>query len=202
MQMRKIVSYILNSVLRLYIRLEPRLRGKYYYLRNQMVEQKMRSCGAGCMINGKITIVCPERLSLGNNVHIGNNALISAIGSVIIGDNTHISRNLTIYSSNHNYESNVLPYDNTNIRKPVMIGKNVWIGADVKIIPGVTIGDGAIVGMGVVVSKDVPPLAVVVGQPFRIIKYRDEQRYNKLKESARYGRVNGSPLERLEEGNG
>ena len=200
--MRKIINYILDSTLRLYIRLEPRLRWKYYNLRNQMAKQKMRSCGTGCILHGKVTIVYPEHLSLGNNVHIGSNALIDALGGVIIGDNTHVSRNLTIYSCNHNYEGNFLPYDNISIRKPVVIGKNVWIGADVKIIPGVTIGDGAIIGMGVVISKNVPPLAVVVGQPFRIIKYRDEQHYNKLEESARYGGVNGSPLKRLEEGNG
>ncbi|MFC1712622.1 acyltransferase [Candidatus Poribacteria bacterium] len=201
MQRRKMINYILDSTLRLFIHLEPRLRWKYYNLRNQMIVQKMQSCGTGCMLHGKVTIVYPEHLSLGNNVHIGNNALIDALGGVTIGDNTHISRNLTIYSCNHNYEGKVLPYDSISIRKPIAIGRNVWIGADVKVIPGVAIGDGAIIGMGVVVSKDVPPLAVVVGQPFRIIKYRDKQRYSKLEESALYGGVNGLPLRQSEERN-
>lgn len=200
--MSKITNYILDPIFRFYIRLEPRLKCKYYDLRSQMEKQKMRSCGMGCVLHGKNTIVSPEYLSLGHNVHIGSNALISAIGGVSIGDNTHISRNLTVYSSNHNYESDVLPYDNINIRKPVVIGKNVWIGADVKIIPGITIGHGAVIGMGVVVSKNVPPLAVVVGQPFRIIKYRDEHRYNNLEESARYGGANGLPTKQIEEENG
>lgn len=114
-----------------------------------------------------------------------------------IGDNTHISRNLTLYSYNHNYEGCALPYDNTTIEKSVVIGRNVWIGMDVKIAPGVTIGDGAIIGLGTVVSKDVPPLAIVAGQPLRIIKYRDKRHYDKLEESASYSGVNGVLLDQL-----
>lgn len=57
------------------------------------------------------------------------------------------------------------------------IGNDVWIGSNVLIKGGVTIGDGAVVGMGSIVTKDVPPYAVVAGNPAKIIKYRcnDEQ---------------------------
>ena len=48
----------------------------------------------------------------------------------------------------------------------------VWIGADVTLLGGVRIGNGAIIGAGAVVAKDVPPYAVVVGNPARVIKYR------------------------------
>jgi len=53
-----------------------------------------------------------------------------------------------------------------------LIGNDVWIGLGAIILSGVTIGDGAVVGAGAVVSRDVPPYAVVVGSPARIIKYR------------------------------
>lgn len=59
---------------------------------------------------------------------------------------------------------------------PVTIGNDVFIGANVTILDGVTIGDGAVIGAGAVVSKDIPPYAVAVGCPIKIIKYRfDEQ---------------------------
>ena len=45
----------------------------------------------------------------------------------------------------------------------------VWIGADVTLLGGVRIGNGAIIGAGAVVAKDVPPYAVVVGNPARVI---------------------------------
>lgn len=55
---------------------------------------------------------------------------------------------------------------------PVMIGNDVFIGANVTVLDGVTIGDGAVIGAGAVVNKDVPPYAVVVGNPMQIKKYR------------------------------
>jgi carbonic anhydrase/acetyltransferase-like protein (isoleucine patch superfamily) len=48
----------------------------------------------------------------------------------------------------------------------------VFIGMNVTILDGVTIGDGAVIGAGAVVSKDIPPYAVAVGNPIKIVKYR------------------------------
>ena len=56
--------------------------------------------------------------------------------------------------------------------KPVTIGNDVYIGHGAFIRPGVTIGDGAIVGASAVVVKDVPPYAVVAGNPAVIKKFR------------------------------
>ena len=52
------------------------------------------------------------------------------------------------------------------------IGHDTWIGHGALISPGVTIGNGAVVGQGAVVTKDVPPYAVVVGVPAKVIRYR------------------------------
>lgn len=52
------------------------------------------------------------------------------------------------------------------------IGNDVWIGEAAFIKAGITVGDGAVVGAHAVVTKDVPPYAVVVGAPARVIKYR------------------------------
>ena len=66
-------------------------------------------------------------------------------------------------------------------RSQIRIGNDVWIGCDVLILGGVAIGDGAVIGAGAVVAKDVPPYAVVVGNPARIVKYRfDEATIRKL----------------------
>lgn len=53
-----------------------------------------------------------------------------------------------------------------------VIGNDVWIGSHAMIMDGVTIGTGAVIGTGSVVTKDVPPYAIVVGVPAKIIKYR------------------------------
>lgn len=65
--------------------------------------------------------------------------------------------------------------------KPIHIGNDVWIGDGVFIKNGVTVGDGAIIGARAVVTKDVPPYAIVVGTPARVLRYRfDEKTIEKL----------------------
>jgi phosphonate metabolism protein (transferase hexapeptide repeat family) len=54
----------------------------------------------------------------------------------------------------------------------VTLGHDVWIGHGVVILPGVTIGNGAAIGAGAVVSKDVPPFAIVVGVPGKVLRFR------------------------------
>lgn len=54
----------------------------------------------------------------------------------------------------------------------IVIGNDVWIGASAYILNGVTIGDGAIVAAYSIVTKDVPPFALVAGNPAQVKKYR------------------------------
>ena len=133
-------------------------------------------------------------MEVGNNVHFGDNAFIRAEGGLTIGDNTHISRNLVLYTINHQAEGARIPYDEQLVAKPVTIGRNVWIGMNVCIAPGTTIGDGAIVGIGTVVFGDVPPLSIIGSPPWSIIGQRDEARYKRLDREQAYGGPDGVSL--------
>lgn len=57
-------------------------------------------------------------------------------------------------------------------KRTIIIGNDCWIGNGAKILQGVTIGDGAIIGAGAIVTKDIPPYAVAVGNPAKVVKYR------------------------------
>lgn len=57
----------------------------------------------------------------------------------------------------------------------ITIGHDVWIGRNAVLLGGITIGHGAIVGAYSVVAKDVPPYAVVVGNPAQIKRYRFDE---------------------------
>ena len=57
----------------------------------------------------------------------------------------------------------------------VVIGNDVWIGSHVTILSGVTIGDGAVIGAYSVVAKSIPPYAIAVGNPARVVRYRFDE---------------------------
>lgn len=63
------------------------------------------------------------------------------------------------------------PFEKT-VRGPVVVENDVWIAKGTLIRPGVKIGNGAVIAAGAVVTKDVPPYAIVGGNPARIIRFR------------------------------
>lgn len=60
----------------------------------------------------------------------------------------------------------------TNSRGDTLIGNDVWIGNSARILAGVTVGNGAIIGANAMVGSDVPPYAIVVGNPGKVLRMR------------------------------
>lgn len=158
----------------------------------RMVFNSIKIKGNNSKFLGKnIYVSDVNKIEIGTNVTIDENAYIKSEGGVIIGDNTHISRNLVLYTVNHNYDADVLPYNNELIERQVVIGHNVWIGMNVCITPGTVIGDGCIIEMGTVVSGNVPPLSIIGSEKWRIIGNRDANKYAEILQKKRFGKENG-----------
>ena len=131
--------------------------------------------GENTVIHPPIFTILADKVKIGKNVTILNGFQCMSAGGLTIEDNTMISLNCTVATNNHDM------YDRYVITcKPVHIKRNVWIGVNVTVLPGVTIGENAVVGAGAVVTKDVPDNAVVVGNPARVIRYLDAEKFNKL----------------------
>jgi len=119
--------------------------------------------------------------------HLKSDTFIECSGGVSIGRYFHTGRGLTIFSLNHNYNSDIsIPYDDFDLIKPVVIKDFVWCGANVTIVPGVTIGEGVVIAGGTVVTKDVPDYAIIGGNPHSIIKFRDIDKFIRLKENGKF----------------
>lgn len=143
----------------------------------------MGSCGDGLFVR--------KGCAFNKNVHVGNNCSFNGMrilggGIVKIGNHFHSGIECMIINENHNYEGNMIPYDSTYIYKTVIIEDCVWFGNRVMVVGNVTIGEGAIIAAGSVVCKDVPPLAIVGGNPAKIIKYRDSNHYYRLKNDGKF----------------
>ena len=106
--------------------------------------------------------------------------------NVVIGDNFHSGSECLIITSNHNYEGEAIPYDDTNICKDVCIEDNVWLGSRVIILGGVTIGEGAIIQAESVVVKSIPKYAIAGGHPAKVFAERNIEHYEKLKLLGKY----------------
>ena len=92
---------------------------------------------------------------------------------------TIIAQGLLVITNNHSTRPKLgnwqidLIYDSIDDKdKDVIVEEDVWIGAYVTLLYGVTVGRGAIVGSNSVVRCDIPPYAIVVGNPAKIVGYK------------------------------
>lgn len=116
----------------------------------------------------------PE-ITIGNNCSIGDYSHVTCINKITLGNNVRMGKNILITDNAHGASAWNLMETAPNKRPlvskgPVIIDDNVWIGTKSSIMPGVHIGKCAIIGAGSVVTKDVPAYAVVGGNPARILK--------------------------------
>lgn len=113
-------------------------------------------------------------VDIGENVRVSFSAWIdfSSQSKVIIGDDVIISHGAKILA--HDWSSVRLGNsDFISHFKTTTVNKNAFIGMNVIIFPGVTVGENAVVGAGAIVVKDVPPNAIVVGNPAKVVKKKD-----------------------------
>lgn len=112
-------------------------------------------------------------IEIGNNCFISHHVIIESHMNIKIGNNVAIAGYTSIRDNNHGYiKKNTLIRNQGLEVDSVKIGNDVWIGRGCAIQKGVTISDGVVIGSNSVVTKNIPPYAVAVGAPAKVIKYR------------------------------
>ena len=128
--------------------------------------------GEGSYVAAPISGSCVSSMKIGKNVFINSGLLAMARGGITIEDEARIAANVQLITNNHDpYDLDILPC------KPILICKSAWIGAGATILPGVRVGKHAVVGAAAVVTKDVPDYAVAVGNPAKVVKMLEKERF-------------------------
>lgn len=153
-------------------------------IKKQTLKIRHNSIGRSCVVESNTFM---RNCKIGNYNYIGRNCVMN---DVIMGNYCSIAAAVQIGGMEHSWwahSTSTYLSDECYLGKKTHIGNDVWIGASAIIRQGITIGDGAVIGAGAFVNKEVPPYAIVVGSPGRIIRYRfDESIQKKLKDSAAF----------------
>jgi probable biosynthetic protein (TIGR04098 family) len=112
----------------------------------------------------------PDVRTFGGRLKVGKYCSFAKGATFILGGQ-HPSKAVTTFSL-ENVFGGEMPASRQESRGDIVVGSDVWIASNSLIISGVRIGDGAVVGLGSVVLQDVPPYAIVFGNPARVLAKR------------------------------
>lgn len=119
------------------------------------------------------TLTPGARIDIGDDAGMSGTVIVAAV-QIRIGARCLCGADVMVIDTDfHPSEPDNRRYarpDWARISKPVTIGDDVFLGARCTVLKGVTIGDGAIIGAGAVVTRDVPPGAVVAGNPAVVVR--------------------------------
>lgn len=120
-----------------------------------------------CYVSPRVNI-CFGHVTVGAGSALLGDAELAAWGPISIGRRVTVSNGVHVLTGGHDVDDPSF----AAVVRPVRIGDDVWLAQGAVVLPGVEIGDGAVVGAYAVVTKDVPPRAVVGGNPARLIRMR------------------------------
>ena len=124
--------------------------------------------GKGLVIKNNVCIKFPWKLTIGDNVWIGENCWIDNLDYVSIGNNVCISQGALLLTGNHDYTLSSFDYRN----RPIVIEDGVWVGAKAVVCPGVKLYSHSILTVGSVATKNMEEYGIYQGNPAKLIRKR------------------------------
>lgn len=116
------------------------------------------------------------RMYMYDNTSVKDFNLISAGGKFVMKRGSGAAEGLTVITGNHQrvvgqFFQSKESFQENDTEQDVIVEEDVWIGANVMLLSGITIGRGATVGAGSVCLKSIPPYAIVMGNPAKIVGF-------------------------------
>ena len=115
------------------------------------------------------------RIMIDTDTHIQPGCHVTAcLADIIIGKNVEIAPRCAFYSYDHAISPGTLiMHQPLTTKGPITIGDGAWLGHAAIVLSGVRIGAGAVIGAGSVVTRDIPDGGIAVGNPARVVRFRD-----------------------------
>ena len=152
---------------------------EYYKLRE--IKLRLGAIGATSVFKLPDACSCPEKIFLEENTSIyeGARFIISSIGEkgrFIMKSHSYAAQGLTVISNSHirqvgMYNLETAETHQYDVDKDIVVEEEVGIGVGVTLLAGVKIGRGATVGAGSVVMNNIPPYAIVMGNPAQVVGF-------------------------------
>ena len=149
--------------------------------------ERRAKIGANAVVRGVIRCEGEGRCEIGSEAYVGDDAIISALTSVHIGEGTLLAHGAQVF------DNDTHPIDAAERRahfrsilklgprrefpvgaRPVRIGRDCWLGFGSSVMKGVTVGDEAILAAAAMVTTDVRPRTIVAGNPAREVRGLDD----------------------------
>lgn len=124
--------------------------------------------GKNVHIYPSVKIAIPWTLEIGDDVAVGDHAILYGLGQIKIGAGACISQYAHVCAGSHDYRSPALPL----LKSTIDIGQGSWVCANAFIGPDTVIGEFAIVGAAAVVTSNVDAWMIVAGNPAQTLKRR------------------------------
>src|SRR6266496_3536122 len=133
----------------------------------------LASVGRNVTFGQGVVLRHPWKIRIGDHVNIGFHSEIFSGSSVTVGRHGLFAAYTYLVGGGHEFERGDLAVlEQPRSSRGITLGDNVWLGAGAKVLDGVCLGDDVVVGAGAVVTSDLPPGAVAVGIPARVVRTR------------------------------
>src|SRR5205814_1156385 len=110
-------------------------------------------------------------LEVGANTYIGPHCVLGAAGGIRLGSDVTLGAYVQLLAENHEFTDPNVPINQQGVsRRGIVVEDGCWLGNSAIVLDGIRVGRRAVVGAGSVVTHDVPPGAVVAGNPARLIR--------------------------------
>lgn len=144
----------------------------WYGLRAALVRMFGGRLGRNVRFRRTVRIEIPWNLNIADDVSIGDEVILYALGPITIGARTFISQYAHLCAGSHDHTRGDYPL----LRLPITIGEDCWIAADAFVGPNITIGDRTVLGARASAFSDIPGDVIAVGNPAKPVKPREFRR--------------------------